>query len=92
MFKLGEYCEEDLKPLIGYLNDAGFRVDVRPSLGAWTDTTAFLEGRFDELKDLVEDPERYEGYLEALKSAVVCRIFCNLVGPVYPILQVNPHP
>ena len=70
MFKIGEYYEDDLKPLVGYLKDAGFRVDIRPSLGALTDTTTFLEGRFDELKGLIENPERYERYLEALKSVL----------------------
>jgi hypothetical protein len=26
------------------------------------------------------------------EKSVVCRFFCNLAGPVYPILQINPHP
>jgi len=70
MFKLGEYCEEDLKPLVSYLKDAGFRVDMRPSLGAWKDSAIFLEGRLGEIRGLVEDIEKYERYLTALKSAL----------------------
>lgn len=70
MFKLGEYCENDAKSLFNYLKDAGFKVDMRPSLTAEAQSSSFLKGKLSELKGQVKDIEKYEKYLAAIKSVL----------------------
>ncbi len=70
MFKLGEYCENDAKSLINYLKKAGFKVDMRPYLTAVPHSSSFLKGKLSELKGQVEDIEKYEQYLAAIKSVL----------------------
>ena len=70
MFKLGEYCEGETKPIVNYLKDAGIKVEQRACLYAIPDASEYLEGRLSELRGEISDIETYERYLEALKAAL----------------------
>lgn len=70
MFKLGEYYEDETKPIVSYLKDAGMKVEQKACLYAESDVSTFLEGRFSELRSEIKDIEKYERYLVALKSAI----------------------
>lgn len=70
MFKLGEYCEGETKPIVNYLKDAGIKVEQRACLYAIPDASEYLEGRLSELRGEIRDIETYERYLEALKAAL----------------------
>jgi hypothetical protein len=70
MFKLGEYCEGETKPIVNYLKDAGIKVEQRACLYAIPEASEYLEGRLSELRGEISDIETYERYLEALKAAL----------------------
>lgn len=70
MFKLGEYDEGEIKPIVNYLRDAGIKVEQKTSLYAIPDTEEYLDGRLSELRGEIKDIETYERYLEALRTAL----------------------
>jgi hypothetical protein len=70
MFKLGEYDEGEIKPIVNYLRDAGIKVEQKTCLYAIPDTAEYLEGRLSELRGEMKDIETYERYLEALRTAL----------------------
>ncbi len=70
MFKLGEYYEDEAKPIMNYLKDAGMKVEQKIYLNAETDTLEYLEGRLSELRGQIKDIENYERYLTALKTVL----------------------
>lgn len=45
MFKVGEYSEEEAKYIASYLEDAGFKVDVKSLVTARSDFTTTLQGK-----------------------------------------------
>lgn len=70
MFKLGEYYEGETKPIVGYLKDAGIKVEQKACLYAEPDVSTYLEGRLSELRGGIKDIETYERYLNALKAVL----------------------
>ncbi|VVB71856.1 Uncharacterised protein [uncultured archaeon] len=69
MFKLGEYDEDEAKSIADYLKGAGFKVDLRGVIRARTDFTHSLYGRMSEMKGKLENIERFERFLGALRAA-----------------------
>jgi hypothetical protein len=70
MFKLGEYCEGETKPIVNYLKDAGIKVEQKACLYAVPEAHEYLEGRLCELQGEIKDLETYERYLEALRTVL----------------------
>jgi len=70
MFKLGEYDEGEIKPIVNYLRDVGIKVEQKTCLYAIPDTAEYMEGRLSEIRGEIKDIEIYEWYLEALRTAL----------------------
>lgn len=70
MFKLGDYREEEAKPLIQHLKDEGFKIEVRTFIDVLPDSLAFLEGKLSALKPKVKNFEEYDRFLAALKKTL----------------------
>ena len=70
MFKLGEYEESEGAEIVDHLKEAGLRVDLRPSISAFVESAAYVEGRASQLRGRVEEFEAYDRYLSALKAAL----------------------
>jgi len=70
MFKLGEYDEVEAADIATYLKKAGVRVELKPSISAFMESTVYLEGRLSQLKERVDDFEVYDRYIGALKAAL----------------------
>ncbi|MCW7077187.1 MAG: hypothetical protein OCU18_07915 [Candidatus Syntrophoarchaeum sp.] len=69
MFKLGEYDEDVAREIAGYLKGAGMKVELKPSIRASVDELLHMEGKLSDLKlEDIEDLERYERYLDALRK------------------------
>ncbi len=76
MYKLGEFCEEDAKPVADYLRKAGMKVEVKPSIDASVERDEFLQGKLSELNEDIKDRgtiETYERYLAALKNILLSK-------------------
>ncbi len=70
MFKLGEYDEGEAADIAAYLKEAGVRVELKPSISAFMESAAYMEGRASELRERVGDFEAYDRYIEALKATL----------------------
>ena len=71
MLRLGDYTEDDAKSIADHLRKAGIKVELKPSMDASIETEEFLQGRFSELKDEIEDEdviEKHERYINAIKK------------------------
>jgi len=68
MFKLGEYYEEEAKPIMKYLISAGIKAELRTYLSAVTESSDFIEGKFSDLRGEIPDVEEYERYLDAIRA------------------------
>lgn len=67
MFKLGDYDEEDALVIAEFLREAEIKVELKPAIDVIMRSSRYIEGKFGELKDKVEDIEIYELYLESLR-------------------------
>lgn len=70
MFKLGEYGEVEASEIADHLKRAGLRVDLKPSITAFAETAAYMEGRASQLRERVGDFGIYDRYMEAIKAAL----------------------
>lgn len=70
MFKLGEYGEVEASEIADHLKRAGLRVDLKPSISAFAETAAYMEGRASQLRERVDDFGIYDRYMEAIKAAL----------------------
>jgi hypothetical protein len=70
MFKLGEYDEGEAADIAAYLKEAGVRVELKPSISAFMESAAYMEGRASQLRERVGDFEVYDRYIEALKATL----------------------
>lgn len=70
MFKLGEYDEDEAADIAAYLKEAGVRVELKPSISAFMESAAYMEGRASQLRERVGDFEVYDRYIEALKATL----------------------
>ncbi len=69
MFKLGEYYEDEAKPIMKYLNEAGIKAEVRTYTCASSDCSEYLEGTIGELDGEVPEIEEFKQFLDATRSA-----------------------
>ncbi|HNT71853.1 MAG: hypothetical protein PHN90_12035 [Methanothrix sp.] len=70
MFKLGEYGEVEASEIADHLKRAGLRVDLKPSISAFAETAAYMEGRASQLRERVDEFGIYDRYMEAIKAAL----------------------
>ncbi len=70
MLKLGEYEEPEAKDLAGYLRSLNIRFEMRPSIKAEVMTSDILTGRASEVKEIIENYDEVERYLDALRATV----------------------
>ncbi|OPY55663.1 MAG: hypothetical protein A4E51_00689 [Methanosaeta sp. PtaU1.Bin055] len=70
MFKLGEYGEVEASEIADHLKRAGLRVDLKPSITAFAETAAYMEGRASQLRERVGEFGIYDRYMEAIKAAL----------------------
>jgi len=70
MFTLGEYGEVEASEIADHLKRAGLRVDLKPSITAFAETAAYMEGRASQLRERVDDFGIYDRYMEAIKAAL----------------------
>jgi len=70
MFKLGEYGEVEASEIADHLKRAGLRVDLKPSISAFAETAAYMEGRASQLRERVDKFGIYDRYMEAIKAAL----------------------
>lgn len=70
MFKLGEYGEVEASEIADHLKRAGLRVDLKPSITAFAETAAYMEGRASQLRERVDEFGIYDRYMEAIKAAL----------------------
>lgn len=69
MFKLGEYYEEEAKPIMKHLKDAAIKADLRTYLHAVTESSDFIEGKLSELRgEEIPNFEDYERFLNAVRA------------------------
>jgi len=68
MFYLGEYNEAEAKEIRRFLDEAGIRVEQRPSIDVDAGENYSLAGRLSQLKEIIKDLGRYERSLAVLKS------------------------
>jgi hypothetical protein len=68
MFKLGEYYEEEAKPIMKYLKDAGIKAELRTYLSAVSESSDYIEGKLSELRGEISDIEDYERFLSAIRA------------------------
>ncbi|MBN1324171.1 MAG: hypothetical protein JW986_09310 [Methanotrichaceae archaeon] len=92
MLKLGEYEEPEAKDLAGYLRSLNIRFEMRPSIKAEVMTSDILTGRASEVKEIIENFEEVERYLDALRATVTeCQTMKELreryLGLLYPELK-----
>ncbi|RQW80335.1 MAG: hypothetical protein EHM14_05305 [Methanothrix sp.] len=69
MFKLGEYYEDEAKPIMKYLNEAGIKAEVRTYTCASSNCSEYLEGTIGELDGEVLEIEEFKQFLDATRSA-----------------------
>ncbi len=70
MFTLGEYGEVEASEIADHLKRAGLRVDLKPSISAFAETAAYMEGRASQLRERVDEFGIYDRYMEAIKAAL----------------------
>lgn len=70
MFYLGEYDEETAKEIKSYLDKAGLKAETRSCLVMDEETTYSIKDKLSAIKELIEDSDRFDGYLVALKSVL----------------------
>jgi hypothetical protein len=68
MFKLGEYYEDEAKPIVKCLKDAGIKAELRTYLCAVTESSDFIEGKFSDMRGEITKIEDYERYLDAVRA------------------------
>ncbi len=67
MFYLGEYDEAEAKEIRRFLDEAGIRIEQRPSINVDSGKSYSLQGRLSMLKGTIKDLDKYERSLDALK-------------------------
>ncbi len=70
MFNLGEFDEDAAKEVRGFLEDAGIRTEMKPSLAANVSRSYTLKGRLNYLREQLKDLGKFEHYLSALKNTL----------------------
>jgi hypothetical protein len=70
MFYLGEYDEAEAKEIRRFLDEAGIRIEQRPSINVDSGISYSLQGRLSTLKGTVKDLDKYERSLDALKRVL----------------------